>query len=73
MAFSAALDQRIPGTHLHPMLQTRFVGVARVPGIDGRFAVDTPLLEVVLKALRASVVKAESESVATSERSDHLC
>jgi hypothetical protein len=44
------LDQRIPGSHLHPLLRrTRFVGVAKVPS---GFVDDTPVLEKVLTALR---------------------
>ncbi|MBB4747158.1 hypothetical protein [Actinoplanes lobatus] len=44
------LDQRIPGSHLHPLLRrTRFVGVAKVPS---GFVDDLPVLEKVLTALR---------------------
>ncbi|BEL06074.1 hypothetical protein Q0Z83_042650 [Actinoplanes sichuanensis] len=49
----APLDRRTPGAHLHPMLKKpspRYRGVAKVPAIS----TETPVLELVLAALRTS-------------------
>lgn len=43
------MEKRTPGAHLHPMLRTRYVGVAAVSETVG-----TPVLEKVLAALKAS-------------------